>query len=111
MEANDVALPQSIEYVDTICLDKNVILADGCTTATLTTEDGESLPVTFIVSQHIPEDNTNEEPIKEIISEEDCDIAMGASSDDIEAENDCGNVLYLDIKFFIIFNYLFYLYL
>lgn len=72
MDTTDISLPQPIEYVDTICLDKSVVLPDGCTTATLTTEDGEA--VTLIVSQHIPENNDSSDSIKEIIEANDCDI-------------------------------------
>lgn len=73
MDASDVALSQPIEFIDSICLDKGVILADGSTSATITTEDGESLPVTFIVSQQVL-DNTNDSDVKEVITANDGDI-------------------------------------
>lgn len=88
MESCDVALSQPIEYIDTICLDKSVILADGCGTATLTTENGEALPVTFIVSQQILDNNN--ESAKEIIEANDGDIIPEASSESLNLETDNG---------------------
>lgn len=84
MESCDVELPQPIEYIDTICLDKGVILADGCGTATLTTENGEALPVTFIVSQQVLDNNN--ESIKEVIASNDGDIIPEAPSESLDLE-------------------------
>lgn len=91
MEACDVSLSQPIEFIDTICLDKGVILADGSATATLTTEDGETLPVTFIVSQHVLDDSN--EAVKEIISSGDADIIPEAPPDSLDAESTSGNII------------------
>ena len=89
MESCDVSLSHPVEYIDTICLDKNVILTDGCGTATLTTENGEALPVTFIVSQQIL-DNSNES-VKEIIAANEADIIPEAPSESLDSETANGN--------------------
>ncbi|KAG8192887.1 hypothetical protein JTE90_014663 [Oedothorax gibbosus] len=62
MEASNI---QNVEYVDAICLDKSIILNDGTTTATITTVDGQSLPVTFIVSQPFEQDITVTKAVEE----------------------------------------------
>ncbi|KAF8782616.1 zinc finger protein 782-like [Argiope bruennichi] len=64
-----INLPEPVEYVDAICLDKGIILPDGCTTATITTVDGE--PVTFIVSQPLVENENCTRSEEEIITADD----------------------------------------
>lgn len=85
MEATDDSLLQQIEYVDTICLDKNIILPEGCTSATITTENGEA--VTLILSQDIANCN---EAITEVIEENDSHFIHndlnGKTNDDPVAE-------------------------
>ncbi|GFX47620.1 zinc finger protein 782 [Trichonephila clavipes] len=58
----------NVEYVDAICLDKSIILADGCTAATITTVDGEPLPLTFIVSQPLARNENRNRADGEIIT-------------------------------------------
>ncbi|GIY41016.1 hypothetical protein CDAR_168671 [Caerostris darwini] len=81
-----ISLPESVEYVDAICLDKGIILSDGCTTATITTADGKSLPVTFIVS------NQNNNNTEEIIT---ADITSNQNDTDLTLqENDNQSAVY-----------------
>ncbi|XP_054716478.1 zinc finger protein 569-like [Uloborus diversus] len=84
MEACDVTLSQHVEFVDGICLDKNVILPDGCTTTAMT-EDGEIMPVTFIVSQSLVENN---EMVEETIVADSSEVVQDKNESTIDLENE-----------------------
>ncbi|XP_015910613.2 uncharacterized protein [Parasteatoda tepidariorum] len=82
----DISLPQSVEFVDAMCLEKSIILSDGCTTATITTVDGQALPVTFIVSQPLQDSPNDTQSVQDLINTSGVSIVC-EQNDDLKLNN------------------------